>query len=221
MKASKTMETKQQIFETVAAIASTLGSPARLKILHILAQAPRSVEVVAGITGESVANTSQHLQRLLHERLVSVRKDKLSRIYRLSDPGIALLIEGLFDLAERISPTLAQMETCLIEAEIGKTVTLLSVLEDIQSKKAILLDVREGYEASQSPVPGAISLPLDTLKGNAKSLAKSKTYYLFCRGRACELASEGVKLLRSLGFKAYRLKESPAAIQEQSRSDVA
>jgi DNA-binding transcriptional ArsR family regulator/rhodanese-related sulfurtransferase len=221
MKASKTSETKQQIFETVAEIASTLGATARLKIIHVLAQAPRSVDALAEITGESSANCSQHLQRLLHEGLVSVKKEKLSRIYRLSDPGLALLIGGLFDIAERVVPMFAQMESCLADADVGQPATLLSVLEDIQSQKALMLDVREEYEAAQSPVDGAISLPLEALREKAKSLVKGKTYYIFCRGRACELASEGVKILRSLGFNAYRLKESPASILEQTKSNVA
>jgi DNA-binding transcriptional ArsR family regulator/rhodanese-related sulfurtransferase len=218
MKAPKITEAKQQIFDTVAGIASTLGSSTRLKTLYILAQAPRSVDTIAEITGESVANISQHLQKLLNEGLVAVRKEKLSRIYRLAEPEIALFIEDLFDLAERVSPRLVQITSALHETDGEMPLSLHSVIDDIKKKKATLLDVREEYEASHSPVEGALSVPMTQLEKKAGSLAKGKTYYLFCRGRACELATEGVRLLRSLGFKAFRLKENPSSLQLQTRS---
>lgn len=209
-------EIREQIFETVATMASSLGAPARLKILHVLAQAPRSVEAVAELTGESVANTSQHLQRLRRSGLVCVRKEKVARIYRLTDPAIAVLIEGLFDLAEKVSPSLGQLEARLSSGD-GNLVRLSTIRKEIQNNKAILLDVREEMEAHHSPVEGALSVPLQSLKAKAKSLAKGKTYYVICRGRACPLAAEGVRLLRSLGYNAYRLKENPAVIQAQKK----
>ena len=39
-----------------------LASSRRLELLEVLAQAPRSVEELAEATGQSGANTSQHLQ---------------------------------------------------------------------------------------------------------------------------------------------------------------
>jgi len=208
----KTADTKMEIFETVAEIAATIGSTARLKILYLLAQAPRSVEAIARITGESVANTSQHLQRLHAQHLVLVSREKVSRIYRLSDESTALLIESLFDLAEKVSPTLALAESCLIETDIGEPTSIATIAKDLEEKKAVLLDVRETHESQFTPVDGALPMPLEGLQKAAATLVKGKTYYLFCRGRCCELATEGVKLLRSLGYKAYRLKESPSAI---------
>jgi DNA-binding transcriptional ArsR family regulator/rhodanese-related sulfurtransferase len=191
-------------------MAATLGSPARLKILHVLAQAPRSVDAISAITGETVANTSQHLQRLRHEGLIGCRKEKLSRIYSLADPSVALLVERLFDLAERVSPAFVEMTGEDAPVAIG------TVLADIRKRKAALLDIREAYEAAHSPVDGAIVMPLDELPRKARSLAKSKTYYVVCRGRACELAHRGVQILRALGFKAYHLKDSPASLRAQS-----
>ncbi len=224
MRPSKSVETKAKLFEGVAAIASTFGSPARLKILQILAQAPRSVEFVAGITGESVANTSQHLRRLFAEGMVAVRKDGLSRIYRLGDESIALILESLFDLAEKISPASRLAQSTLIEGDVGKAVEFSSVIEELRNKKAVMLDVRDIYEVNESPVLGAVSLPMNMLKQQAKLLEKNKTYYIFCRGRSCEMATEGVRILRSLGLSAYRIKESPASIrriiQPQQKKEI-
>ncbi len=195
-------ESKSRIFESVADVAAIFGSSVRLKILYVLAQAPRSVDTLAELTGMSFANTSQHLQRLLHEGMVSAKKDKLSKIYRLQDESIALLIEGLFDLTEKLAPV-----------QVDAHVTLLSVLWEIQNHTAIMLDIRDDYEANQSPVVGALCIPLNILREKAQALVKKKTYYIFCRGRACESAMEAVSILRSMGFEAFWLKESPAAIR--------
>ncbi len=219
MDATRPPETRQPLFDTVAGVAGTLGSPARLKILHVLAQAPRSVDAVASITGETVANVSQHLQKLRRVGLVVCRKDRLSRIYRIADPAVVLLVESLFDLAERLSPAFAEMDGGA--AGEDRPVALRTVAVQIRRKRAALLDIREAYEADHSPVEGAIRMPLDDLPRQARSLARTRTYYVVCRGRACELAARGVKMLRAMGFKAYRLKDSPASLRAQARSLVA
>jgi DNA-binding transcriptional ArsR family regulator len=211
-------QTRQHLFDTVATMAGTLGSPARLKILHVLAQAPRPVEAVAAITGESLANVSQHLQKLRREGLVACRKEKLSRIYRIADPAVALQLEGLFDLAERVSPGLAGSADVVGP---DAPVALRAVLDDIRHRKAALLDIREAYEAAHSPIDGAIRMPIEDLQQRARSLAKSRTYYVVCRGRACALANRGVALLRAMGFTAYRLKDSPASLRAQAHALVA
>ncbi len=209
-------ETRQPLFDMVAGMAGTLGSPARLKILHVLAQAPRSVDAVATLTGETVANVSQHLQKLRREGLLVCRKDKLSRVYRVADPAVALLLESLFDLAERVSPVFAEMDRGV--AGEDRPVALRTVAGEIRGKKAALLDIRDEYEASHSPIEGAVRLPLDALPQKARSLAKTRTYYVVCRGRACARAARGVKMLRAMGFRAYRLKDSPASVRAQALS---
>jgi len=205
MKNTTPNKNQDAVFETLAILVSALGSKARLKILYLLSQAPRSVDSLATLTGETVANTSQHLQRLLRQGLVLVTKDKLSHIYRVSNTHVALMIENLFDLAEITSPAHAQAQNNLSSTDTSQPTTLFSVAQSVQKKKPVLLDVRASYETIHTPVPGAISLPLSELKKKAKELSKNKTYYLFCRGRACVDANEGVSILRSLGFKAYRI----------------
>lgn len=39
-------------------------------------------------------------------------------------------------------------------------------------------------------------------------LPKSKTLFIYCRGRYCSLASQAVRILRREGYKAFRLRES-------------
>ncbi len=61
---------KQSLYELFARIGKALSSPNRLELVDLLAQAPRTVEELAAEAHMSVANTSQHLQRLKQARLV-------------------------------------------------------------------------------------------------------------------------------------------------------
>src|ERR1700716_2535370 len=55
---------KSALFEAIALMGKGFASPTRLELLDLLAQAPRSVEELARASGQSTANTSQHLQAL-------------------------------------------------------------------------------------------------------------------------------------------------------------
>ncbi|MBF0300472.1 MAG: helix-turn-helix domain-containing protein [Oligoflexia bacterium] len=213
MKRKILLENTEKLLEIVAILASSIGQKSRLKILQLLSQAPRSVEVLAELSGEAIANTSQHLRRLYKNGLVSVRKDKLSRIYSLKDKQIAFFIENLFDLAEHISNDYLHSSNQITEEEIKNQKDIPIILEEIRNKKAILLDVRDAYESKYSSVEGALTIPLEQLLSRAQTFSKNKIYYLFCRGRICQAATEGVNILRELGLKAFRLQESPLTLK--------
>jgi hypothetical protein len=53
---------KDELFEQFARIGKALSSGRRLELVELLAQAEPPVEDLAAETGQSVANTSQHLQ---------------------------------------------------------------------------------------------------------------------------------------------------------------
>src|ERR1041385_795561 len=57
-------DAKDTLFEAIALMGKAFASPVRLELLDLLAQAPRSVEGLARASGQSTANTSQHLQAL-------------------------------------------------------------------------------------------------------------------------------------------------------------
>lgn len=208
---------KNQLIEQVAKITSMIGSPARLKILQILAQSPRSVEVIAEITSETIGNTSQHLQKLLSLNLVTVRKEKLTRIYSLTSEKTALIIEELFNLAEVISKDFLKIESEITQSDLIATISLEEIFDEIKKNKAVLIDVREDHESKHTPVPFALTIPIEKIKEASKTMFKSKKYFLFCRGRACSVATDGVKFLRQAGIKAYRIKESPTTLINESK----
>ncbi|MFN9300716.1 MAG: ArsR/SmtB family transcription factor, partial [Acidobacteriota bacterium] len=75
---------KQDLFDQFARIGRALASGRRLEILDFLAQRERSVEELAGMSGLSVANASQHLQVLRTAGLVDARKEGTHVHYRLA-----------------------------------------------------------------------------------------------------------------------------------------
>ena len=86
---------KVELFEQFARIGKALGSAKRLELLDFIAQADRSVEVLARMTGLSVANPSQHLQLLRQAGLVDARKEGLYVYYSLAGDSIVRLLAAL------------------------------------------------------------------------------------------------------------------------------
>jgi DNA-binding transcriptional ArsR family regulator len=101
---------KERLYELFSQIGSALSNPHRLELLDLLVQAPRTVEELAGLARMSVANTSQHLQRLKQAHLVMDERDGQFIRYCLADPLIAQLWIDLRRVAER---QLAEVERAL------------------------------------------------------------------------------------------------------------
>ena len=80
---------KDALFDAFASVAKVLGSGRRAEIVDVLAQGERSVEEIADEIGQTVANTSQHLQNLLRSGLVLTRREGTRIHYRLSSPAVA------------------------------------------------------------------------------------------------------------------------------------
>jgi|GEM_PF-858661 len=203
--------------KSVADLAALIGSEARLKILLLLAQAPRSVEEISRQTGESIANVSQHLKKLRDGGLLQVRRDGVSRFYRLRDERTALVLEYLFDIAEISQPDLMHApghgDGASGTGEGTAEPDGASLARALQSRRALILDVRDEVETLATPVESAVRIPLAELAARIGELGRSKTYYVLCRGRACDRAGDGVRILRENGFRAFRLREGPAGVR--------
>jgi ArsR family transcriptional regulator len=76
------------MFELQAEICRTLSHPARIAILHLLAEEPREVGRLASELGVSQPNASQHLAVMRAAGLVGAERDGRGTIYRLTDPGV-------------------------------------------------------------------------------------------------------------------------------------
>src|SRR5256714_15632107 len=84
---------KNAVFEAIAVMGKAFSSPRRLELLDLLAQAPRTVDELARASGQSTANTSQHLQALYAAGMVTRARRGTSVRYSIaSDEALALWI---------------------------------------------------------------------------------------------------------------------------------
>src|SRR2546421_3397269 len=82
---------KHALFEAIAVMGKAFSSPTRLELIDLLAQAPRTVDELAKASGQSNANTSQHLQALHAAGMVSRAREGTSVRYSIAgDEALAL-----------------------------------------------------------------------------------------------------------------------------------
>src|SRR3954471_3063954 len=96
---------KDALFEAIALMGKAFASPVRLELLDLLAQAPRRVEELARASGQSTANTSQHLQALRAAGMLTRAREGTRVRYALAGdealrPWLALRDASLAQLAE-------------------------------------------------------------------------------------------------------------------------
>jgi len=197
---------KNQLYGQFARVGKALGSPARIELLDLLAQGPRTVESLAAEAGLTVGNASAHLQILKEARLAEGRRDGLFVRYRLADDSVAALLQALRTVAER---RLAEIDR-LVEAYFGHRDQLEPVgFDDLRRRlrdgTAIVVDVRPTSEYVAGHIGGAISIPHDQIDKRLEELPRSKDIVAYCRGPYCVFADEAVATLRGHRRKAFRL----------------
>jgi DNA-binding transcriptional ArsR family regulator len=116
---------KGEVFASLARVGTALSSPTRIGYLELLAQAERSVEQLASLTGTTIANTSQHLQKLRQAGLIVGRKQGVHVFYRLSGDEVV----GLLSAISRVG------ETYL--ADVERIVRLYFVQKDALEQKLL------------------------------------------------------------------------------------
>jgi DNA-binding transcriptional ArsR family regulator len=199
---------KDALYGQVARIGKAVGSPHRIEILELLAQAERTVDSLATELGLSLANASQHLQALRQAALVESRKQGLYVYYRLADPVVFALCAAIRTVAEQ---RLADLER-LLHQHVGnrsnpEPVRMRDLLARARSSDVIILDARPAAEYEAGHIGGAISVPIDDLPGRLRSLPADKEYVAYCRGPYCVYADRAVELLRKSRRRARRLLE--------------
>jgi rhodanese-related sulfurtransferase len=199
---------KDAVYEQFARVGKATSSPKRLELLELLGQAPRTVEVLAKETGQSVANVSQHLQVLRGARLVEARKDGLYVTYRLADEQVVSFLRGLRTLAETRIEEIGQVTHAFLEERDAlEPVDREALVKRLRSGEVTILDVRPVEEFHAGHIPGAVSMPLGELKRRLDSLPKYRDVVAYCRGPYCVFAIEAVQVLRENGFQAVRMDE--------------
>jgi rhodanese-related sulfurtransferase len=199
---------KDEIYDQLARIGHALASPRRLELLDLLCQGPRTVEALSRQAGQSLANTSHHLQVLRAARLVDAEKQGLYVTYRLAGEEVCTFFQALRGLAEsRLAEIERITRTFLEERGALEPVQRDLLLERVRGGEVTVLDVRPREEFEAGHIPGAISVPLEELERRLSELPQGREIVAYCRGPYCVLSIEAVALLKERGFTALRMED--------------
>ena len=199
--------TRMRCIEAIAVMGKAFASPVRLELLDLLAQAPRSVDDLARASGQSTANTSQHLQALHAAGMVTRAREGTS--VRYADrrrPGAALVARA----ARRVGVPAGRgrARRARLPRRGGR---------DDRSRRADRADApgrcrphrrsseegirrRAHRRRAVDPGRGARAVVSAELPVDSEIVA-------YCRGPFCAYAHDAVRRLRAAGRTARRLHE--------------
>src|SRR5439155_1421941 len=133
----------------------------------------------------------QHLQVLQAARLVETEKDGLNVTYRLADERVALFFRELRGLAQARLTEIEHVTRTFLDDEAAlEPIDRETLVKRVRAGDVTLLDVRPAEEYRAGHIPGAISVPIDELKGRLAKLPKSRTIVAYCRGPYCVFAMD-------------------------------
>ncbi len=199
-------EFKSLMYENLARVGGAISSGRRIELLDLLGQGPRTVDSLASELGQSISNTSQHLQVLRRVNLVQTERDGTYIIYSLAGDQVAEFVRGLRLMG---MSRLADMQVTM-ERFLGTRTGVSSIdggeLQRLMRKSRVtLIDVRPSAEFRAGHLAGALSLPLGELEARMTELPKDRDIAVYCRGPFCVMAIDAVEILVSKGFRAFHV----------------
>src|SRR4051795_7183513 len=150
-------EAKDTLFEAIALMGKAFASPVRLELLDLLAQAPRTVEELAHASGQSTANTSQHLQALRAAGMVTrAREGNRVRYAIAGDEALRLWLA----LRDASAARLAEVESAARDylGEGGEAIGRDQLIARLARRDVVLVDVRPLEEFAAGHIDGARSI---------------------------------------------------------------
>jgi rhodanese-related sulfurtransferase/DNA-binding transcriptional ArsR family regulator len=205
------MKADSPLFQQLARIGHALGSGARLALIDLLRQGPRTVEALAREAGLSFANASQHLKVLRQARLVEAEKQGVFVLYRVADQEVDDFYGALRGLGERRLIEVQEIARAFVQKRGSlEAVDRRRLLERVRTGEVTLLDVRPAEEYRAAHIEGAVCVPLKQLQGRLSGLPREREIVAYCRGPYCVLAPQAVALLRSRGYRAVVLSDGVA-----------
>ena len=197
---------KDALFEAIALMGKAFASPRRLELLDLLAQAPRNVDELARASGQSIANTSQHLQVLHAAGLVTRVREGTSVRYALAGDRALGLWLALRDASVSL---LAEVERAARDY-LGEEVDAVGrdeLIARLRKGAVVLVDVRPVEEFEARHIKGARSIPIDELEERLAELPADREVVAYCRGPLCAYAHDAVRQLQAAGVRARRLED--------------
>src|SRR5438445_5279305 len=197
---------KSALFDAIAVMGKAFASPTRLELLDLLAQSPRTVEELARASGQSTANTSQHLQALHAAGMVTRAREGTRVRYALAGDRALRLWLALRDASVS---QLAEVERAARDY-LGEDVDAVGrdeLIARLRRGDVVLVDVRPAEEFEAGHIKGARSIPLEELEDRLAELPADREVVAYCRGPFCAYAHEAVRRLQAAGRPARRLQE--------------
>ena len=200
------VDRKSALFEAIAVMGKAFASATRLELLDLLAQGPRTVEELARASGQSTANTSQHLQALHAAGMVTRAREGTRVRYAIAGDRPLRLWLALRDASVA---QLAEVERAARDY-LGDEVEAIGreeLVARLGRGDVVLVDVRPEEEFAAGHIDGARSIPLDELERRLAELPAGREVVAYCRGPFCAYAHEAVRRLQAAGHSARRLEE--------------
>jgi rhodanese-related sulfurtransferase/predicted transcriptional regulator len=199
---------KAALYDALAESAKALANGRRAELVDVLAQGERSVEELAQEIDQTVANTSQHLQRLLRSGLVESRRDGTRIYYSLS----SAIVGDMWRIMRRAAQEHVAGLEQLAADYLGDRSTLRTITRDdlrarLRDGDVVVLDVRPEAEYAAGHIRGAISIPIHDLKSRLSDIPDGADVVAYCRGTYCVFADEAVRVLSKKGVTAARLED--------------
>ena len=198
---------KDALFDGLVTVAKALANGRRAEIVDVLAQGERSVEEVATEIGQSVANTSQHLQLLLRAGLVRTRRDGTRIYYALTTDQVAQLWALMRDVSAEHVAKIDRLAVAYLGDRSQLEVMSRAELKRRLGHDVVVLDVRPAVEYGAGHIAGALSVPIDELQRRLRELPDDTDVVAYCRGPFCVYADDAVRALSRRGFRAARLED--------------
>lgn len=209
------IDRKHQLYAHVSLLGRALGQQTRLEIIEILAQCPRTVEMLSNILHTDIKSVSAHLKVLLKAGLVTAQRRGRFRRYAVASPRV-------LELAVLLGQTARETETVAVEnrrkaiedAGSDRTDSLPdadldvdTALECARRHELTLLDVRPTEEFAAAHLPHAVSMPLETLEAHIDELPSETPCAAYCRGSYCFLAQKAADVFARHGRKLLIVRE--------------
>ena len=197
---------QEAIYCMLARFGEAMSSPRRLKIIGLLSQGPKSVDQLAGMTGQSLAATSAHLKVLRASGLVVARKEGRHVWCSLADDSVTRVWLSLRQLGEELLPEVREIIRDYFEnPETLAALDMGEVLEAAAAGRVILIDLRHEDEYAAGHLPHARHIASANLASRMKELPAKVPVLAYCRGPYCITAIDGTVVLRKGGYSAQRL----------------
>ncbi|MDP8987930.1 MAG: metalloregulator ArsR/SmtB family transcription factor [Actinomycetota bacterium] len=199
---------KDELFDAFASVAKALSSGRRAEVVELLAQGERPVQQIADAIGQSVANTSHHLQALAGVGLVTTRREGTYVYYRLASPEVADLWRAVREVAAAHVGQIDDLAAAYLgHREQLETVTGKELLRRLRGGNIVVIDVRPEAEYSAGHIAGARSVPVAEITRRLDELPDDTEVVAYCRGPYCVYADDAVRILTSAGRHASRLED--------------